>query len=596
MRQSTLRLRPPGVYREQTEKRFVPLTLSRSGVPGFVGITRKGPTNVPLRITSFEQFRDVYGRLDLDTYLAPAVEGFFLNGGRDCYVIRVAHLQDKGGRNIATRATTYLRNANGTRAYRVEALSEGTWGNGITVQARQMRPRVQTFITLDAQPGDQGVFIKSTHGFAKGTVVKIYDDSKHAYRVVSEIDGKALIWGEDGALEHSFNSGSPTYIEPVEFEIEVRGDGHREIHRELSVARTSMSYVERVINTQSRLIQVVPIDPMAPLEARFLDNTQEEALVGGADGIFSLGPEDFIGRDDGPEYRTGLKVMETVDSIDLLLCPDLMWCLGNADGFRTEKHVEVVQDEMIAQAERQRDRFVILDFPGGKDHLQALSWRQVFDSQFAAFYFPWVCVEHDGKARQVPPSGHIAGVIARVDNIHGVHHPPGNEEIEGVIDLDRVLQEEDIGYLTNKGINCLKYFPSRGIRVWGARTVSSDPSLRYLNVRRVVSAIIRSMQSNLQWVVFEPNYPKLWKTLERNVSYFLQDLWKKGFFAGRSPDDAFYVKCDHETNPAEMRSAGILVVEVGVAPVRPAEYIVFRVQQEVEEVGPGAGSIDTGEL
>jgi phage tail sheath protein FI len=214
----------------------------------------------------------------------------------------------------------------------------------------------------------------------------------------------------------------------------------------------------------------------------------------------------------------------------------------------------------------------------------------MFDSSFAAFYFPWVLVEGRDKPRAVPPSGHIAGVFARLDADSGVHHPPANQAIEGVVDVERALLEDDIGYLNSKGINCIKYFPMRGIRVWGARTVSSDTALRYVNVRRVISTIIRSMVTNLQWVVFEPNSPKVWKTLEREVTHFLYGLWQRGFFRGAIPEDAFYVKCDYETNPLELRNAGILVVEVGVAPVRPAEYLVFRVEQEVEEVGPGSGS------
>jgi phage tail sheath protein FI len=329
------------------------------------------------------------------------------------------------------------------------------------------------------------------------------------------------------------------------------------------------------------------------LQRRYPKEVVDLRLAGGSDGLFNVTPADFIGRDDGPGHRYGLRAYEAVEQIDLLVIPDLMWALEHSIGFnKTTKNVEVVQDEMIAQCERTRDRFAILDVPDSRDHLRALNWRLMYDSAYAALYFPWIVVEHEGRTRTVPPSGHIAGAYARTDVESGVHRAPANVPLEGVLDVERVLQDADIGYLNGRGVNCLKYFPTRGVRIWGARTVSSDGSLKFINVRRILSAIIRSVSSNLQWVVFEPNHPRLWKSVTRNVSFFLRDLWRLGFFSGRVPEEAFYVKCDHETNPAELRDAGYLVLEVGVAPVRPAEFIVFRVQQAVEEVGPGGGGTE----
>jgi phage tail sheath protein FI len=149
-----------------------------------------------------------------------------------------------------------------------------------------------------------------------------------------------------------------------------------------------------------------------------------------------------------------------------------------------------------------------------------------------------------------------------------------------------LLNDRDIGELNSQGVNCIRTFAKRGLRVWGARTASSDPLNRYVNVRRTVLAIIRAMRQNLQWVVFEPNDPRLWKSISHAVSHFLVNLWRAGYFKGHAPEEAFYVKCDAETNPPEVRDAGQVVIEVGVAPVRPAEFIVFRLTEESTQVGP----------
>lgn len=588
-------MKPPGVYQEGSERRYTPLVLSRGGIPAFLGVARKGPLHVPVRIVSFEHFREVFGELDLDTYLAPAVEGFFLNGGREAYVLRVAHVTPTGGGQLAASASLAVRNAKGERTLLVEATSEGAWGDGIQLRVMPSEVTVQTVITLDLHPGDTTIAVKSTHGLARGTLLRLFDGKREMYRVIHEIDGKFISWSPAEPAEHGLASAAPTYVEPVEFEIEARGEGKREVFRNLSMARASQSYVERAVNGQSRLIKVTDLRPKGAYAELIPVDTGMTRLTGGADGIWSLTPEDFIGRTANSSERFGLQACESLEGIDLLCAPDLLWCLENAPGFPTDSHVEAVQLEMVSQSERTRDRFALLDFPRDRTPNEALTWRQGYDSDYCAFYYPWLKVDRAGTTLSVPPSGHVAGVYGRVDELFGTHHPPANVELHGVVDVESVLQEHDIGNLNAKGINCIKYFPTRGIRVWGARTTSNDSSLRYVNVRRIISAIIRSMNASLQWVVFEPNSPKLWKTLEREVSFFLHELWQRGFFQGRRAEDAFFVKCDYETNPPEVRDAGYMIVEVGVAPVRPAEYLVFRVEQQVEEVGPGAGTFAAGE-
>lgn len=577
-------VRPPGMYEERSEQRFTPLRLAASGIPGFIGLTQKGPTSVPVKLRSFKAFSEVFGKLGWDTYLEDAVRGFFENGGRECYVLRVAHLGIKGRGEIARRAMARLRDAQDRPCILVEALNEGVWGNEVQVSVKRSPPRVRTFLTLDLREGDVEATIRSTYGFQVGTTVRIFDGDKETYRTILDLTGKTIRWLDAEPLKEGFLSGRPTYLEPVEFELHAWTSKEREHFRELSMAVNSQNYFVRTINAASRLVQVEDLKSPSPMPECLAADVEAVRLANGTDGIYNVTPDDFIGMNLGPTHRFGLAAFEAVEEVDLIAIPDLPWCLEHSSGFQTTKDFEVVQHAMIDHCERSKDRFALLDFPHPRDHVRALQWRLLFDSPFAAFYFPWVVVPAaDGGRRAVPPCGHVAGVYSRSDEQFGVHRAPANEEVNGIVDLDLVLQEDDIGSLNHRGINCLKYFPSRGIRVWGARTASSDIALRYVNVRRELNTIIRSMNQSLQWVVFEPNSPRLWKTVTRNVTYFLSQLWERGYFRGRSPEDAFFVKCDHETNPPEVRDAGQLIVEIGVAPVRPAEFIVFRVTQAMPE-------------
>jgi len=582
-------LRAPGVYQAPDEQRYVTLALGRTGVPGFVGVTQKGPTNAPVRITSELHFLDVYGELEQGGYLRDAIRGFFDNGGKFCYVLRVAHMVRRRGEDTARMAQLKLKDGDGRTTLTVFAANEGVWGNEIKLAAIRQKPRVSTFLTLDLSAGDTSAVIKSTHGLSRGTIVRLYDGEKESFRTVQDLSGKTIMWSSDEPLEHPFRSGAPTYIEPVEFTINVSWKDKVEFYPNVTLSPQSDQYVERVINARSEIIQIEDQRTQTAMPENLPITIETRTLESGADGLLTVTPEDFIGANIGPEERFGIAAFEAVDEVDLLVAPDLMWTLENSVGFRTEKDVEVVQQAMVSQCERLKTRFAILDFPDPVDHRRASQWRLLFDSPYAAFYFPWIQVEtHDGSERLVPPSGHVAGIYSRCDREMGPYRAPANEEIKGIVDLGRELFSNDIGMLNSEGINCLKPFTGgRGIRVWGARTVSSDPQWRYVNVRRVVNAVIASVEQGLQWAVFENNTPFLWKTLTRQVTSFLKDLFDQGFFRGNSPEEAFYVKCDEETNPSEARDAGIVVVECGVAPVRPAEYLIFRVSAEVDQIGPG---------
>jgi len=581
MTDSALRYRPPGLYRESDKNRYTPLSLPETGIPGFVGITERGPTNKPVKVTSVEQFIKIFGNLSIDAYLAPAVDGFFTNGGAACYIVRVANLSGIASGKGARHAGALLKNHAGKTAVQVTARSEGSWANELKISFRSLPPKNQTLLTMDLAEDSTSASIRSTHGFQRGTIVRFNDEEKEGFVSLDSVETKLIKWGVPMGL--AFNSDVPTTLEPVEFEVEIELGEKKERFSNLSSSVASGSYFARVINERSQWIQILDLLPDTPSNGDLPAQALREPLLGGRDGIDTLTPSDFIGDDRGPGNRFGLKALEFIEEIDLLCIPDLMWCLGHTMGFRTEKHVEIVQHEMLSQAERCRDRVAILELPEKSDYQDALSWRTLFDSSYGALYFPWLEIERDGQLQTVPPSGHVAGIISRTDQEIGTHGPPANQDIRGVVDVAQPLSPDDAGMLNTDCVNAIRPMNARGIRVWGARTLSSDPMLRYINVQRVLGTLVRALRKDLQWVVFEPNGPALWKIITRDITLFLTKLWRMGMFRGNTPEDAFYVKCNEETNSEEERDAGRVVVEIGVSPVRPTEYIVFRIRQELEE-------------
>jgi len=272
----------------------------------------------------------------------------------------------------------------------------------------------------------------------------------------------------------------------------------------------------------------------------------------------------YIGRDGGPGARTGLKCFDEIDEIAIVAAP------GQTSA--------AVQDALLSHCETRKDRFAILDSPetitGGVDKLP-----KPRDSKYGAYYFPWIQVYDPDKGNIfVPPSGHIAGVYSRTDSERGVHKAPANEIVRGALGLKYNVSKGEQDLLNPKGINAIR-FMNGGIRIWGARTLSSDPSWRYINVRRLFIMVESSIERATQWVVFEPNDHRLWKRVQRTISSFLTLLWRNGALMGTAPEQAFYVKCDEETNPPEVIDAGQLVVEIGLAPVKPAEFVIFRIGQ-----------------
>jgi len=211
----------------------------------------------------------------------------------------------------------------------------------------------------------------------------------------------------------------------------------------------------------------------------------------------------------------------------------------------------------------------------------------VRDSNYAALYYPWVSVADpvSGTTDFVPPSGHLAGIYARVDTERGVHKAPANAVIRGAVDVERRLSKADQDGLNPDGVNVIRAF-NGSMTVWGARTLGGDKNneWKYINIRRLFLFLRESIDEGTQWVVFEPNTPTLWAQITRNITAFLTNVWQSGALFGNTPAEAFYVKCDDETNPPEVRDLGQVVTEIGVAVVKPAEFVIFRISQWA---GPG---------
>lgn len=320
-------------------------------------------------------------------------------------------------------------------------------------------------------------------------------------------------------------------------------------------------------------------DTAAVSDVASATNTPQDGtyvLSGG--GVQPLSAADFIG---SAAQRTGLDGLEAIDEIRLVACPDLM--VGYDGTEAAKERVKSVQTALIAHCERLRYRFAVLDTPPGLNPQEALDWRDYtnYDTSYAAMYYPWIQVPDlaQGGTRLVPPSGYVTGVYNRTDSARGVHKAPANETLLGVIGLESSISRGEQDLLNPRGVNCIRSFAGTGIRIWGARTLSSDGGWRYINVRRLFIYVAASMDAGLQWVVFEPNNSTLWSKVRRDVTAFLRTVWGSGALFGASESEAFYIKCDGELNSSDVRELGQLIIEVGISPVKPAEFVIFRLSQ-----------------
>ena len=403
---------------------------------------------------------------------------------------------------------------------------------------------------------------------AKADLPSAKDKATGAFRILALESGA----GGDGI---TVDIAPATEASEDTFKLTVRRNGKdEEVYDNLSVKK-GKQYAPTVVKTSSKLIKIEEIGTSALVPA-----SGTVSLAGGVkSGAVRVTPDDYVGNSAD---RTGFGGLEAVDTVTMLSVPDLMSVYQQ--GIIDLEGVQAVQLAMIAHCELMGDRVAILDAPPGYNAQQIREWRVdkvAYDSKYASLYWPWVKVYDPlaGRPTFVPPSGHMAGIWARSDDARGVHKAPANEVVRGALSLELQLTKSEHDQLNPQGINCIRAFPGRGIRVWGARTLSSDPAWRYLNVRRLFNYIEESILEGTQWVVFEPNDLNLWERVKRTINAFLLGVWRDGALFGATPEAAFYVKCDAETNPPDVIDRGQLIVEIGIAPVKPAEFVIFRIAQ-----------------
>jgi hypothetical protein len=368
------------------------------------------------------------------------------------------------------------------------------------------------------------------------------------------------------------------------FNLTVKGGGTEEKYEGLTFGRGAKNVFD-VVNKASQLVTLeevkvsgLTIPERVPAAGSFpLAMPQTMALRPA-----STSPDVYQGN---TADRTGLGGLEAIDQVTMVAAPDIM--AAYEAGILDMDGVKAIQLAMIAHCERMGDRVAIIDTPPRLNAQQVFEWRQNdagYDSNYAAMYYPWIQVANPtpgatSTTMMMPPSAHLAGLWARSDGERGVHKAPANEVVRGALSVELNVTGAEQGILNPVGINCIRAFPGRGIRVWGARTISSDPEWRYLNVRRLFNYVEKSIEGGTQWVVFEPNDFALWQKVKRDVGNFLTNVWMQGALFGRTPEEAFFVKCDEENNPQSTRDAGQLYVDIGIAPVKPAEFVIFRIGQ-----------------
>lgn len=518
----------PGVYVEEVDKGTKPIEAVGTAVAAFVGYTERAADlrddevisllGKPTLVTNWSQYVQKFGSFVEGAFLPDSVYGYFANGGGNCYIVSIKSLGASDDPELSSPATVAIPSLDGKTQNLLEftARQGGTSGNGLRVEVRHAPAA------------------KDKAAEASGKEL-----APSEYTVVVSLNGQAM----------------------ETFDGLTSGKGEKG--------------VETAVKTRSKLIdvKVTGKGDMIPAEGTY-------QLEGGEIRTKAVTLKDYQG---SVSERSGIGGLEPLDDVTMICVPDLMasYSAGEID----MKGVQSVQQAVIDYCENVRYCFAVLDCPPGLMPQEMKEWRNTvnYDSSRAAVYYPWIEVADmtgsNGRTRLIPPSGHMAGVYGRVDGTRGVHKAPGNEVIRGALGLEVQVTKGEHDILNPIGVNVIRSFPGRGIRIWGARTLSSDPSWRYINVRRLFNMVEESIERGTQWVVFEPNDQNLWARVRRDVSAFLSLVWRSGALFGTTPEAAFYVKCDAENNPPEVRDVGQLIVEVGLSPVKPAEFVIFRISQ-----------------
>ncbi len=514
----------PGVYMNEVPPQSRPIEGVATSVAAFVGLAPAGPANTPVRITSWTEFARKFSANQKDgpfmagAYLAYAVQGFFANGGTLCWVVRIGEDLFGGVPQAAIPAASGQG-----EAFRFVLREE------LEVDGKKVEGEVE--VTLDEEP---------------------------------------LPKQEKPADKDAPEPASPT--QTYKITVTPPKEVGEPWERGGLTAVPGPNYIATVVNAEQTLIDVMETSRIA---------TVAERVPKAATYKLEPPPEppkpvanDLNGAE---ETGTGLAGLAMAEEITMVAVPDLMALQGGPDDIKN------VQGELIDFCTKGK-RMAILDPPPGYSATEVGEWRAQMPvaNEFTTLYWPWIQVPdplNAGKPILVPPSGHIAGSWAGTDERRGIHKAPANEDLMNVVGLAAEINDAGQGALNQAGINCIRSFRGHGIRSWGARTLSSEAEWRYINVRRLFNYVSASLLRGTQWAVFEPNDETLWGRLNVSVSNFLTGVWRGGALFGSTPDEAFFVKCDAETNPEDLIEAGQVNILVGIAPVKPAEFVIFQISQ-----------------
>lgn len=404
-----------------------------------------------------------------------------------------------------------------------------------------------------------------------GAIVELDNNQlKETFTVVSTTGNSVTLSGDPA---NTYYEGDKLRV--VEAQVNVSyepagGTAASETFNNLQLVPTSSDYIVTYVNANSNYVTVIAGPGISANQLALFPTATNggwQSLSGGDDQLAQLTVEDFVGVDGGSGKRTGIQAMEDITQISICVVPG-MWST-------------TVQQALITHCEYMRYRFAILDPPDGLGIEDVQAFRAPIDTEYAALYYPWLQLLDPVTIQDIhiPPSAHMAGIYAQTDDDRGVWKAPANVVFQGITQFAQDVSKREQDLLNPVGINALRYFPDRGYRVWGARTVSSDSSWKYINVRRLFIYVEASIDQGTQWVVFEPNDQTLWARVTQTITNFLTTTWQQGALFGTTADQAFFVKCDATTMTQDDIDNGRLICLIGIAPVKPAEFVIFRIEQ-----------------
>lgn len=556
----------PGVFVEETSFRAKSIEGVGTSTAAFVGLTARGPMAssntdpMPPLITSFVDFERIYGGTDdlriggnpVPNYLAHAARAFFANGGGRLYVARVPGTSASPGKADVNEDATASKKAVLTARTPGGSEIAGRTGVNFLVQFR-----VDELATTKKLARKQ----------VTGTMVKAGSSTEFAgIDNIADTDTAAVI-----------QSVSVEVYDPTGLIYEASGLGLHKRHPR---------YIGTVMGANPPQTRDALTNPVQLAVGSTMTEADLLAALTGSGGpkvVEVKGGSDGSGGPGSSAYATALDRLLALEDISIVAAPGLSSFADIAAD---------VNQKLIGHAERTRAyRIAVLDAPPNNEPGDVTAIKSKIDSKYAALYYPWIRVANplagtdptQPTELDLPPSGHVCGIYARTDIQRGVWKAPANETVTGALGVQRAISFGEQEKLNPLGINCIRALPNRGIRVWGARTISSDPEWKYVNIRRYFLYLESSIDRGTQWAVFEPNGEALWANVRTTISDFLYNEWVNGALLGTTPKEAFFVRCDRTTMTQNDLDNGRLICLIGVAAIKPAEFVIFRIGQKTAD-------------